>query len=98
MTRDYLRKQARGKPCQVRVPGICDGGGDTTVLAHFRLAGYCGTGIKPDDQLGAWCCYWCHVAVDGQLKTGWTKDALRLMHAEGVMRTLVERAKLEADA
>ena len=31
-----LRKQARNRPCQVRIPGICDGGGETTVLAQKR--------------------------------------------------------------
>jgi hypothetical protein len=39
---------------------ICDGGGETTVLAHFRLAGTCGTGIKPPDLLAAHCCGPCH--------------------------------------
>ena len=37
-----LRKQARGKPCMVRLPG-CTGGGDsdgTVVLAHYRLLPY----------------------------------------------------------
>ena len=98
MTRDYLRKQARGKPCQVRVPGICDGGGDTTVLAHYRLAGYCGVGMKPPDALGAWCCGPCHAVCDQQGSSQWSHDELSLMLAEGVMRTLVERAKLEAQS
>lgn len=88
-----LRQQARGKPCQVRLPGICDGGGETTVLAHYRLAGYCGVGMKPDDALGAWCCARCHDAVDGRAKTQFTRDELRLMLAEGVMRTIAERMK-----
>ena len=89
-----LRKPARGRPCMVRLPG-CDGGGDTTVLAHYRLAGYCGTGLKPDDQaFGAWCCGPCHAAIDGRRKTPeFTHTALRLAHAEAVMRTIAERSR-----
>lgn len=89
-----LRKAARGKPCMVRLPG-CTGGGDsdgTVVLAHYRLAGYCGTGMKPPDELGAWCYARCHDAVDGRSKRiGLTREAARLAHAEGVMRTMLER-------
>ena len=73
-----LRRAAKGRPCQVRIPGICDGGGETTVLAHYRLAGTCGTGIKPPDLLGAWCCGPCHAAVGDR-----SPDL-----AEGVMRTI----------
>jgi len=87
-----LRKDARNRPCMVRLPG-CDGGGETTVLAHFRLAGYCGTGLKPIDELGAWCCASCHSLIDGRTATKLTRDELRLAHAEAVMRTIAERAK-----
>ena len=84
-----FRDTARNRPCMVRVPNICNGGGDTTVLAHYRLAGYCGTGIKPDDlAFGAWCCGPCHDAIDGRMKVGFASWQLRLMHAEGVMRTV----------
>lgn len=87
-----LRNLARGKPRMVRLPG-CDGGGDTTVLAHYRLAGYCGTGMKPPDELGAWCCAHCHDVVDGRKRVWMTREALRLAHAEGVLRTMVERLR-----
>ena len=88
-----LRKLARGKPCMVRLPS-CDGGGETTVLAHYRLAGYCGTGIKPDNlAFGAWACAQCHDAVDGRTSTDLDRDFLRLAHAEGVMRTIAALRK-----
>lgn len=81
------RRDARGRPCLVRLPG-CDGGGETTVLAHYRLAGYCGTGLKPADVLGAFACDPCHAAVDGRRTIeGWTRDEIRLAHAEGCLRT-----------
>ncbi len=86
-----LRKLARDKPCMVRLPG-CDGGGETTVLAHYRLPGTCGIGIKPPNYLGAWCCMSCHSIADGRSKPphGLTREAVRLAFAEGVMRTLYE--------
>lgn len=84
------RKAARGQPCMVRLPG-CDGGGETTVLAHYRLAGYCGTGLKPPDELGAWCCASCHDRIDGRVNCGLPRVELKLAHAEGVFRTLLER-------
>ena len=78
----------------IRLPG-CDGGGETTVLAHYRIAGYCGVGMKPSDAaFGAWACDSCHSLVDGRRKLiGWNGVDLRLAHAEGVMRTIAERAK-----
>lgn len=33
-----LRKAARGRECQVRIPGVCNGNPETTILAHIRLA------------------------------------------------------------
>ncbi|HEY4437662.1 MAG TPA: DUF1364 domain-containing protein [Lelliottia sp.] len=83
-----LRKQARGRECTVRIPGICNFNTETSVLAHYRLAGTCGTGCKPDDLQGAISCNGCHDAIDGRAKTEYTHDELKLMHAEGVMRTL----------
>jgi hypothetical protein len=80
------RKAAKGQCCMVRLPG-CDGGGETTVLAHYRLAGYCGTGIKPPDDMGAWACVQCHDRIDGRINCGLPHAELRLAHAEGVMRT-----------
>ena len=77
----------------IRLPG-CDGGGETTVLAHYRLAGYCGVGMKPDDRLGAWACASCHDIVDQRRRLdGWEREQIRLAHAEGVMRTLAYWAR-----
>ena len=74
----------------VRLSG-CDGGGETTVLAHYRLAGYNGVGMKPPDVLGAWCCAKCHDLVDGRAHlANLTRVEVRLAHAEGVLRTMAE--------
>lgn len=82
-----LSKQARGRECCVRIPGVCCFNPETSVLAHYRLAGTCGTAFKPNDMQGAIACHECHAAIDGRIKTNFTRDELRLMHAEGVMRT-----------
>ncbi|WP_215268099.1 DUF1364 domain-containing protein [Escherichia coli] len=83
-----LRKEARGRECQVRIYGVCNGNPETTVLAHYRLAGTCGTATKPHDMQSAIACSSCHDLIDGRVKTSdYTKEELRLMHAEGVFRT-----------
>lgn len=88
-----LRKAARGQPCLVRLPG-CDGGGETTVLAHYRMAGYCGVGSKPPDELAAHACANCHDLIDGRRKLeGWARNEIRLAHAEGCLRTIAERGR-----
>lgn len=83
-----LKKEAKGRDCQIRIPGVCNFNPYTTVLAHYRLAGICGMGMKPNDYVAAISCSSCHDAVDGRIKTQYTRDELKLMHAEGVFRTL----------
>lgn len=82
-----FKKEARGRDCQIRIPGVCNFNPETTVLAHYRLAGTCGTGIKPDDIQGAWACSSCHDEIDRRTRHIDTETA-RYLHAEGVMRTL----------
>jgi hypothetical protein len=89
-----LRDAARGQQCQIRVPGLCSFNPEETVLCHFRMAGICGTGMKPIDLIGAWGCASCHSAVDGRLTTAFTHDQLRLMHLEGMCRTINELNRL----
>lgn len=82
-----LRKAARGRECQVRIPSICNGNPETVVLAHFRMAGLCGVGMKPHDLIGAWCCSACHDEIDRRTRTI-SADEARRCHLEGVVRTL----------
>ncbi|CNB81142.1 hypothetical protein B7R70_06795 [Yersinia pseudotuberculosis] len=81
-----LRKEARGRECQIRIPGVCNGNPETVVLTHYRLAGTCGTGIKPSDEQAAWGCSMCHDECDRRTRLI-DGDTARLYHAEGVMRT-----------
>lgn len=94
-----LRKLAAGRPCLVRIPGVCNGDSATTVLAHYRSSGISGIGLKSPDALAAWACSDCHDAIDRRRHTGlFTREEVRLMHLEGVMRTqaaLIEMGKLK---
>ena len=81
-----LTEAARDKPCMVRLPGVCNGRTDTTVLAHVRLAGTCGVGIKPSDWQGAWACSACHDECDRRTRK-LEADYVRLCHLEGMART-----------
>lgn len=81
-----IKNAARGRECQIRLPGICNKNEETTVLAHYRLTGTCGTAIKPDDAQAAFACSACHDAVDGRAPVI-DPTLLRLWHAEGVFRT-----------
>lgn len=59
-----LRESAQGKPCSLRLPG-CDGGGETTVLAHLPNGGR-GMGIKASDTHACFACSGCHDVLDGR--------------------------------
>lgn len=93
-----LSKAARDRECQVRIPGICNGNPETTVLAHYRLAGTCGVGMKPHDLLGAWACSSCHDEIDRRTRRI-DADSAAMAHLEGVIRTqaiLIKEEKVAA--
>lgn len=92
-----LRKEAQGRECQVRLPGICNGNSETVVLAHFRMAGLCGVGMKPNDLFGAWACSACHDEIDRRTRRVDAGEA-HMAHLEGVIRTqaaLIAEGKLK---
>ncbi len=88
-----LRKEARGRGCMIRLPGICNHNSETVVLAHVRMTGISGMGIKADDLLGAWACSSCHDASDRRSHTDLDRDYVRLAHLEGVIRTIAQLRK-----
>jgi hypothetical protein len=67
----------------VRLPGICSSDRSETVLAHVRLAGLSGTGLKCPDLLGAWACYRCHDVTEKRK----ADDSVQRAFLEGVIRT-----------
>ena len=78
-----LRKLARGKECQIRLVGVCNRDPATTVLAHVRLAGITGVGLKANDFLGAWACSDCHRVTERYKKDNFIQRSF----LEGVIRT-----------
>jgi hypothetical protein len=89
------RKLAKGKPCMVRLPDVCNHNPDTVVLAHIRLLGISGMGMKSPDLIGAWACSSCHDAIDRRSHMDLDRDYVRLAHFEGMARTIAELYKLE---
>ena len=81
-----LTKSARGKDCQVRVMGICNGNPETVVLAHLNGGGM---GSKHSDIHGAYCCSDCHTWLDGGYVVDSTRDQRDLDHLNGVIRTQI---------
>lgn len=79
-----IRKSAEGQQCMVRVPGVCRGGTETTVLAHLNGAGM---GGKAHDICGAYACSDCHAWLDGGYAKNSTRDERDLLHLQGVIRT-----------
>ena len=84
MAKTNLRKSARGQECQVRVPFFCNGNNETVVLAHL---GGAGMGTKSHDIHGAFACSACHGVIDGQINSTYSREELKLMHLEGIIRT-----------
>ena len=83
-----LRKWAKGKECQIRIPGVCNRDHTTTVLCHIRLAGLTGWALKAPDELAAIGCSSCHDMADGRIEhPSWIKGEVKLMFYEGVFRT-----------
>lgn len=91
-----LRNLARGKPCMVRLPSVCNFDNTTTVLAHLNQSGISGRGLKAPDPLGAWACSECHRCVDSNGQThGMERDYVRLAFMEAMARTQYELLQQE---
>lgn len=69
-----IRRAAKGQPCTLRLPG-CDGGGETTVLAHLPY-GHRGMGRKANDLHSALCCRVCHDILDQRTPLPLSRDEL----------------------
>lgn len=81
-----IRRAAKGKPCTLEIPGICQHDSETTVFAHVKDESF-GRGVKADDISGFFADHWCHAAYD-QHRTGLEEaDELRLV-LRAMQRTL----------
>ena len=93
-----LRKLAKGRDCEIRVPGHCLPGNETVVGCHVRQSGISGMSLKSPDLFIAFGCHACHQVVDGQCKSEFTVEERRLMLLEGMVRTqaiLVREGKIK---
>lgn len=90
------RDLARGKDCTLRVPGVCCGNPETTVLAHSNKGAHGkGMGLKADDAVGAvWACYTCHSWLDRGKAPQADKDAAV---ARAMDRMEIELQKIAGD-
>jgi hypothetical protein len=84
-----LREYAKGKPCMIRLVGICNRDNTTTVLCHERVSGLSGGGMKAPDFFAAWGCSCCHDVVDGRVKSDLTYEQRRFALSEGVRSTQI---------
>ena len=79
-----LRKEARGRECAVMIFGVCDGGTDTTVLAHLDVIGW---NCKAHDFHGALSCGPCHHWLGEGYALKSTRKERDLEHLQAVIRT-----------
>lgn len=87
---------ARGQPCLLRVPGVCQGGAETTVAAHGNWAIHGKAGArKADDHYSVWSCAACHI---GWLDQGRATNAQKLaVFMAGHMRQVEQWRFMAAD-
>ena len=86
-----LREFAKGKDCQVRIPGVCSFNPEETVLAHIRRGGVGGMGSKPADIIGVHSCARCHDVLDSRVP--YPKEHLDTYILEALCRTLAVVAR-----
>lgn len=75
-----LRDSARDQDCTLRIPGVCNGNPETTILAHLPC-GQKGIGMKSPDNMAVFACCACHDRLDFRIRGGdidW-RDILRAL-------------------
>ena len=91
-SRKYL-DAAKGQPCSLQIPGVCQGGTETTVACHSPL-GEDRNGTKAGDFCVADGCRACHDCLDRRSKLGGydlTEEDQRYFFHRGMVRTLANR-------
>jgi hypothetical protein len=82
-----LLDMARGRPCLLRVAGVCSGRAESTVACHSNKAAHGKGGArKADDEYSVWGCFSCHGWLDQGKAPGHTKDMVFMRaHADQVL-------------
>ena len=83
-----VRASARGQDCTLQFPG-CRNDRETVVLAHLRVFGGGGVGVKPCDLEGVFACHWCHDRLDGRVNWIRTEAGQQFDFWESIARALV---------
>lgn len=89
-----LLELARGKPCLLRIAGVCCGDPSTTVACHSNWSDHGKAGSrKADDQYTVWGCVTCHSWLDqGSAPQAEKRSAFDV----GLHRQLAEWASIQA--
>lgn len=96
-----IRESARGETCTFRLPLICNGNPETTVLCHAPHPDK-GMGLKGPDTWAAYGCSACHDAMDSRIpmmfdhdpRTGYvraTKEAIWFHAIRETQRRLIAK-------
>lgn len=82
-----LLDMARGRPCLLRVAGVCSGRAESTVACHSNKAAHGKGGArKADDEYSVWGCFSCHGWLDQGKAPKHTKDMVFMRaHADQVL-------------
>lgn len=86
---ESLTRVARDAPCQVKLPGVCNGNPATSVWAHSNALEH-GRGYAhpAHDCFGTIACSACHDAIDGRT-SGLTKEWKRYWWRVGADNTVL---------
>lgn len=82
-----LLEMARGRPCLILVPGLCNHRLDTTVACHSNSSRHGKAGArKADDQYTVWGCAACHLWLDtSKAEASRKEDTFMVAHARQVL-------------
>lgn len=83
-----IRNAARDELCTLQIVGACQGGTETTVLAHLPDESH-GMSRKSDDISSAFACASCHDVIDGRRR--WPESEDRADVREFYMRRAQNR-------
>ncbi|HKK06199.1 MAG TPA: nuclease domain-containing protein [Gammaproteobacteria bacterium] len=81
-----IRDAARGELCTLRIPGVCCGDPETTVLCHAPFGGK-SMGLKAPDTWAAAACHRCHAVADGRELSDITREELLECWLRGIAET-----------
>lgn len=83
---------AKDQPCTLQIPGVCTGGGQTTVAAHIRDE-HTGRSVKASDTSICDACFACHSVLDGQGNQQLSREEWLFYALRGIQRTIENRVR-----